>query len=96
MPFGVPENPQHASTVDYRAARGLDRALFQAKIAGRWHRAVVAAGLLAECASLRLVDLDRVVHNADRLQLKGDSLRKQKAPRIAAASGTTPYGRDHN
>jgi DNA replication protein DnaC len=29
--------------------------------------------------------LDRIVHNAHRLQLRGDSLRKQKAPKIAAA-----------
>ena len=29
--------------------------------------------------------LDRIVHNAHRLQLKGDSLRKQKATKIAAA-----------
>jgi DNA replication protein DnaC len=29
--------------------------------------------------------LDRVVHNAHRLQLRGDSLRKQKAPKITAA-----------
>src|SRR5271168_1710898 len=29
--------------------------------------------------------LDRIVHNAHRLQLKGDSLRKQKALKIAAA-----------
>ena len=29
--------------------------------------------------------LDRIVHNAHRLQLSGDSLRKHKAPNIAAA-----------
>ena len=29
--------------------------------------------------------LDRIVHNAHRLQLRGDSLRKQKAPKIAPA-----------
>jgi len=29
--------------------------------------------------------LDRLVHNAHRLQLKGDSLRKQKAPKITVA-----------
>ncbi len=29
--------------------------------------------------------LDRIIHNAHRLQLRGDSLRKQKAPKIAAA-----------
>ena len=29
--------------------------------------------------------LDRLVYNAHRLQLSGDSLRKQNAPKIAAA-----------
>jgi IstB-like ATP binding protein len=29
--------------------------------------------------------LDRVIHNAQRLQLSGDSLRKQKTPQIVAA-----------
>lgn len=29
--------------------------------------------------------LDRIIHNAHRLRLTGDSLRKQKAPKIAAA-----------
>ena len=29
--------------------------------------------------------LDRIIHNAHRLQLKGDSLRKQKAPKTVAA-----------
>jgi hypothetical protein len=33
--------------VDYRAARGLDRSLFQSMIAGHW---IIAAGLLTECA----------------------------------------------
>jgi DNA replication protein DnaC len=29
--------------------------------------------------------LDRVIHNAHRLQLSGDSLRKQKVPQTVAA-----------
>ena len=29
--------------------------------------------------------LDRIIHNAHRLQLKGDSLRKQKAPKTVVA-----------
>jgi DNA replication protein DnaC len=29
--------------------------------------------------------LDRIVHNAHRLQLNGDSLRKHKAPKLATA-----------
>ena len=136
--------------VDYRAARGLDRTLFQALIAGRWideaqnliiegpagvgkswlacalgHKACrdnrsvlyqriprLFADLALEIVEDRygrgatlitsqipvdrwhdligeptLADaiLDRIVHNAHRLQLSGDSLRKQKAPKIAAA-----------
>jgi len=37
--------------------------------------------------SLTLADaiLDRIIHNAHRLQLKGDSLRKQKAPKPVTA-----------
>jgi len=136
--------------VDYRAARGLDRSLFQAMIAGRWIEdaqnliiegpAGVGKSWLA-CAlggvkllilddwgleplgpeqrhdMLEIVEdrygrgatlitsqipvdrwhpligeptladaiLDRIVHNAHRLHLRGDSLRKQKAPKIAAA-----------
>ncbi|HUZ64803.1 MAG TPA: ATP-binding protein [Acetobacteraceae bacterium] len=29
--------------------------------------------------------LDRIIHNAHRLQLSGDSLRKQNAPKTAGA-----------
>jgi DNA replication protein DnaC len=29
--------------------------------------------------------LDRIIHNAHRLQLTGDSLRKQNAPKTVAA-----------
>jgi hypothetical protein len=32
-----------------------------------------------------ILDRDRIVHNAHRLQLRGDSSRKQKAPNIVAA-----------
>jgi len=47
----------------------------------------------AEPSSLFAVDagrcvvaiLDRVVHNAHRIQLKGDSLRKQRTPELATA-----------
>jgi DNA replication protein DnaC len=44
-----------------------------------WHRTVFGEPTLADAI------LDRIVHNAHRLQLRGDSLRKQKAPKIAAA-----------
>ena len=44
----------------------------------RWHD-LIGEPTLADAI------LDRIVHNAHRLQLKGDSLRKQKALKIAAA-----------
>jgi DNA replication protein DnaC len=44
----------------------------------RWHD-LIGEPTLADAI------LDRIVHNAHRLQLKGDSLRKQRAPKIAAA-----------
>ena len=44
-----------------------------------WFYAVFGEPTLADAI------LDRIVHNAHRLQLKGDSLRKQKALKIAAA-----------
>jgi DNA replication protein DnaC len=43
----------------------------------RWH------DLIGEPALADAI-LDRIVHNAHRLQLKGDNLRNQKAPKIAA------------
>jgi hypothetical protein len=36
-------------------------------------------------ATLAYAILDRVIHNAHRPQLSGDSLRKQKAPQIVTA-----------
>ena len=44
----------------------------------RWY-ALIGDSTLAEAV------LDRVIHNAHRLQLSGDSLGKQKAPQIVAA-----------
>jgi DNA replication protein DnaC len=44
----------------------------------RWH------GLIGE-PTLADAILDRIIHNAHRLQLSGDSLRKQKAPKTVAA-----------
>jgi DNA replication protein DnaC len=42
-----------------------------------WHRAVFGDPTLADAI------LDRVVHNAYRIELKGDSLRKRRAAEIA-------------
>jgi hypothetical protein len=44
----------------------------------RWHD-LIGEPTLADAI------LDRIIHNAHRLQLSGDSLRKQKAPKIGAA-----------
>jgi hypothetical protein len=44
-----------------------------------WHYIVIGEPTLAD------VILDRIVHNANRLQLNGDSLRKHKAPKLATA-----------
>lgn len=77
--------------VDYRATRGLDRALFQTLIAGRWIEQ--AQNLIIEGSWHDLIGeptladaiLDRIIHNAHRLKLTGDSLRKQQPPKTAAA-----------
>jgi DNA replication protein DnaC len=50
--------------VDYRAARGLDRALFNKLTDGSW----IADAIL-----------DRIVHNAHRIDLTGHSLRRARA-----------------
>ena len=83
--------------IDHKAPRGLDRALFQKLIAGEleiiddrhgrgstivtsqlpvdhWHE-VIANPTIADAI------LDRLVHNAHRLTLKGDSMRKIAAKR---------------
>jgi len=44
----------------------------------RWRR------LIGE-ATLTHAILDRIIHNAHRLKLTGDSLRKQQAPKTGAA-----------
>ena len=44
----------------------------------RWH-ALIGEPTIADAI------LDRVNHNADRLQLSGDSLRKHSVPKIVAA-----------
>jgi DNA replication protein DnaC len=63
--------------VEDRYGRGATLITSQIPV-DRWHD-LIGEPTLADAI------LDRIVHNAHRLQLKGDSLRKQKAPRIAAA-----------
>ena len=63
--------------VEERYGRGAT--LITSQIPGdRWHD-LIGEPTLADAI------LDRIIHNAHRLQLKGDSLRKHKAPKTVAA-----------
>jgi DNA replication protein DnaC len=101
--------------VDYRAARGLDRALFQKLTGGEWierHENLLVTGPTGTgktwltCALghracrdnrsvvyhrvPRLADavLDRLVHTAHRIELKGESLRKLRAAKATRLDET--------
>ena len=63
--------------VEDRYGRGATLITSQIPV-DRWHD-LIGEPTLADAI------LDRIVHNAHRLQLSGDSLRKQKAPKIADA-----------
>src|SRR3954467_14827961 len=63
--------------VEDRYGRGATLITSQIPV-DRWH-ALIGDSTLADAI------LDRVIHNAHRLQLSGDSLRKQKAPQTVAA-----------
>ena len=63
--------------VEDRYGRGATLITSQIPV-DRWHD-LIGEPTLADAI------LDRIVHNAHRLQLSGDSLRKQKAPKIAAS-----------
>ena len=55
--------------INMKAPRSLDKALFQKLVAGDWiERPTIADAIL-----------DRLIHNAHRLILKGDSMRKLAA-----------------
>jgi DNA replication protein DnaC len=45
----------------------------------RWHDLIVGNPTLADAI------LDRLVHNAHRIQLRGDSLRRRRATKAAEA-----------
>jgi hypothetical protein len=64
------------SAMEDRYGRGATLITSQIPV-NRWHD-LIGEPTLADAI------LDRIVHNAHRLQLSGDSLRKQKAPKIAA------------
>jgi DNA replication protein DnaC len=81
--------------IDIKAPRGLDKPLFQKLVAGEWidrHQNLLIIGptgvgkswiacALGHKACRDNRSVDRLVHNAHRLTLKGESLRKAAAKR---------------
>jgi DNA replication protein DnaC len=76
-PLGVEQRHDLLEIVEERYGRGATLITSQIPV-DRWHD-LIGEPTLADAI------LDRIIHNAHRLQLKGDSLRKQKALKIAAA-----------
>jgi len=75
-PLGAEQRHDVLEIVEDRYGRGATLITSQIPV-DRWHD-LIGEPTLADAI------LDRIVHNAHRLQLNGDSLRK-KAPKIAAA-----------
>src|SRR5512146_720582 len=71
-PLGPEQRHDMLEIVEDRYGRGATLITSQIPV-DRWH-ALIGDSTLADAI------LDRVIHNAHRLQLSGDSLRKQKAP----------------
>ena len=76
-PLGPEQRHDMLEIVEDRYGRGATLITSQIPV-DRWH-ALIGDSTLADAI------LDRVIHNAHRLQLSGDSLRKQKAPQTIAA-----------
>jgi len=76
-PLGPEQRHDMLEIVEDRYGRGATLITSQIPV-DRWH-ALIGDSTLADAI------LDRVIHNAHRLQLSGDSLRKQKTPQIVAA-----------
>src|SRR4051812_43055187 len=76
-PLGPEQRHDLLEIVEDRYGRGATLITSQIPV-DRWH-ALIGDSTLADAI------LDRVIHNAHRLQLSGDSLRKQKTPQIVAA-----------
>ncbi|HUC69627.1 MAG TPA: IS21-like element helper ATPase IstB [Stellaceae bacterium] len=76
-PLGPEQRHDMLEIVEDRYGRGATLITSQIPV-DRWHD-LIGEPTLADAI------LDRIVHNAHRLQLKGDSLRKQKALNSAAA-----------
>jgi DNA replication protein DnaC len=87
-PLGPEQRHDMLEIVEDRYGRSATLITSQMPV-DRWHD-LIGEPTLADAI------LDRIVHNAHRLQLKGDSLRKQSALRTAATwPPITGYGRDH-
>ena len=76
-PLGPEQQRDLLELAEDRYGRGATLITSQIPV-DRWH-ALIGDSTLADAI------LDRVIHNAHRLQLSGDSLRKQKAPQTGAA-----------
>src|SRR5215212_7724100 len=76
-PLGPEQRHDLLEIVEDRYGRGATLITSQIPV-DRWH-ALIGDSTLADAI------LDRVIHNAHRLQLSGDSLRKQKALQTIAA-----------
>ena len=76
-PLGPEQRHDILEIVEDRYGRGATLITSQIPV-DRWHD-LIGEPTLADAI------LDRIIHNAHRLQLSGDSLRKLNAPKIAAA-----------
>src|SRR5438132_7752199 len=72
-PLGAEQRHDMLEIVEERSGRGATLITSQIPV-DRWHD-LIGEPTLADAI------LDRIIHNAHRLQLKGDSLRKQRAPK---------------
>jgi DNA replication protein DnaC len=76
-PLGPKQRHDMLEIVEDRYGRGATLITSQIPV-DRWHD-LIGEPTLADAI------LDRIIHNAHRLQLSGDSLRKHNAPKIAGA-----------
>jgi DNA replication protein DnaC len=76
VPLGPEQRRDLLEIVEERYGRGATLITSQIPV-DRWHD-LIGDPTLADAI------LDRVIHNAHRLQLRGDSLRKKAAQTIAA------------
>ena len=76
-PLGPEQRHDMLEIVEDRYGRGATLITSQIPV-DRWH-ALIGDSTLADAI------LDRVIHNAHRLQLSGDSLRKQRAAKTVTA-----------